>query len=401
MLQKQLIIMQRVLIVICFIIEAAWPVQGQQLRLSKKPVIVITDLYHPYQDPGDNLDLIMGYALPQVDLKAVILDITNAFRKDTADHPTLWKDPRGPREAGIIPVSQLNYIFDRQVPFAIGPLQWMRSETDRMQDSGILEQGVDLFLHTLQQSNTKVEVLSFGSARVLAVAFNRNPDLLRKKISCIHISAGMAAPDFKSGKDKGANMIPGGEWNVALDLFAFLRIMKSGLPIALYPCAGVDGGFVKDVNNTYWRMQSMAFLKNIDPRLQRYIDYAFTKRQRIDFLKAMDISEPFVPDTAAYPKPFHFWETDIWKNVTGLQLVHTKEGSYVFVDKDKMKKDDKVVPSSMIPVKLNIRNDGRFTFSQTSEPASVHIYYRADPDLEEKALQQAYPNLLTSFRTHL
>ena len=63
---------------------------------EKIPVVVITDLYHPYQDPGDNLDLINAYALPEVDLKAVILDITDAFRKKIGDHPTLWKDPRGP-----------------------------------------------------------------------------------------------------------------------------------------------------------------------------------------------------------------------------------------------------------------------------------------------------------------
>src|SRR5215467_12398342 len=107
--------MKRLFILLYIITTAVWPVQAQ--TGSKKPVIVITDLYHPYQDPGDNLDLIMGYALPQVDLKAIILDITDAFRKDTADHPTLWKDPRGPREAGIVPISQLNYIFDRQVPY--------------------------------------------------------------------------------------------------------------------------------------------------------------------------------------------------------------------------------------------------------------------------------------------
>ena len=42
---------------------------------SKIPVVVITDLYHPYQDPGDNLDLINAFSLQDVDLKAVILDI--------------------------------------------------------------------------------------------------------------------------------------------------------------------------------------------------------------------------------------------------------------------------------------------------------------------------------------
>lgn len=87
--------------------------------IQKIPVVVITDLYHPYQDPGDNMDLIMGFGLPDVDLKAVLLDITDAFRKDTADHPTLWKDPRGPREAGIIPVEQLSYIFNKRYLMAL------------------------------------------------------------------------------------------------------------------------------------------------------------------------------------------------------------------------------------------------------------------------------------------
>jgi hypothetical protein len=146
-------------------------------------------------------------------------------------------------------------------------------------------------------------------------------------------------------------------------------------------------------------MPSLSFLKDIDPRLQRYIDYAFTKKQRVDFLRAMDIAEPFVPDTADYPRPFHFWETDIWKNVAGLQLVRTKDNGYLF--RDKVLPGEEVVASSLIPVRLNMRKDGRFMFHQTTGPSSIHIYYRADPDLEERALQQAYPHLLTSFKTKL
>ena len=50
--------------------------EAEPARHSGRPVplIDITDLYHPPQDPGDNLDLIAAYALPEVDLKAVILD---------------------------------------------------------------------------------------------------------------------------------------------------------------------------------------------------------------------------------------------------------------------------------------------------------------------------------------
>ena len=45
--------------------------------LGGTPVIDVTDLYTPYQDPGDNFDLVAAYALPQIDLKAVILDATS------------------------------------------------------------------------------------------------------------------------------------------------------------------------------------------------------------------------------------------------------------------------------------------------------------------------------------
>ncbi|MCX5758870.1 MAG: hypothetical protein NTU83_10275, partial [Candidatus Hydrogenedentes bacterium] len=63
------------------------------------PLIDITDLYHPPQDPGDNLDMIAAYALPEVDLKAVILDVTQRYRRPyvNPDNPS-YDDPQGRRD---------------------------------------------------------------------------------------------------------------------------------------------------------------------------------------------------------------------------------------------------------------------------------------------------------------
>ena len=36
--------------------------KGVAATQKKIPIIDITDLYHPYQDPGDNFDLMMAYA---------------------------------------------------------------------------------------------------------------------------------------------------------------------------------------------------------------------------------------------------------------------------------------------------------------------------------------------------
>jgi hypothetical protein len=53
---------------------------------------------------------------------------------DAADHPWLWHDPNGPREEGFIPAAQLNYIFNRNIPCASGPMTPMKTEMDKMED---------------------------------------------------------------------------------------------------------------------------------------------------------------------------------------------------------------------------------------------------------------------------
>lgn len=365
---------------------------------EKIPVVVITDLYHPYQDAGDNLDLINAFKFPNVDLKALILDITDAFRKDTADHPTLWKDPRGPREAGFVPILQLNYIFDRNIPYAMGPLSMMRSEADKMNDVPLFQQkGVDLLLNVLRKSKKPVEVLSFGSARVLAVAYNREPALMKSKISKIHLCAGTAAKDFQLGTDKGANAIPGGEWNVALDLFAFNRIMRSDLSVAIYPCSGINGAFIKDKNSTYWKLSSLDFVGQMDIRLQRYIDFAMMKSDNKCFLLGMDKGNPYANHFSFYPAPFHIWETPVWIIVSQCVLILNSAGTYEIISKTALNPNDKVVSNELRPCLLHVRDDGRFTFEYTSKSTNFSIFFRDNPEIHEKALQQAVPKLFISY----
>lgn len=384
----------------CLVFILAFPLLKVSGQGKKIPVIVITDLYHPYQDPGDNLDLIMGFGLPDVDLKAVLLDITDAFRKPIADHPTLWKDPRGPREAGVIPIEQLRYIFNKKVPYGMGPLSMMKSEKDRMNDLPSYEQeAIHMLMNILSESKEPIEVLSFGSARILAVAYNRNPQLLKKKIHKIHLSAGTASKNYELGSDAGSNSIPGGEWNVALDVFAFNRILKSDLPVAIYPCAGKDGGYVKDCNNTYWQLPDMEFTKRMNPQLQQYLNFAFNKKLQYDFLRAMDVGYSTNIDTSSYPKPFHVWESAIWLNATQRVIICSPQGKYRLVKKTAVEKVDRIIGNGLRSCTFDeIRDDGRFRFSYTDKPSgSKEIYYREDIEENEKALQKVIPELYISF----
>ena len=153
---------------------------GPRPAMKRVPVIDITDLYHPPQDVGDNLDLIAAYALPEVDLKAVILDVTAAFASRFPDPatPTRTRPARAirgssrsgsstPSSAGTCPCRG-----PRHDAFAPGP----DGDAPAFQ-----QQGVELMLRVLREAAEPVHIVSFGSARPLAVAWNRQPDLLRRR----------------------------------------------------------------------------------------------------------------------------------------------------------------------------------------------------------------------------
>lgn len=364
---------------------------------TKIPVIVVSDLYYPPQDPGDNFDLITGFALPEIDLLAVILDITDDFRKDSVFAFNLFNVVGGPREPGIIPVTQLNYIFDKTVPYAIGPMSPMRFENDQMKDIPMFQQeGVNLLLKTLKSSKHPIDILSFGSARAIAVAYNRNPNLFKKKVRMIHISAGNSSFSEVDTTSNIWEKIPGGEWNVALDVHAFTRLLRSDLPLSLYPCAGKKGVFSTDEYNTYWRLDNLDFIQRMDSKLRCYLDDVFSPKLSYDFLRRMDRDEKF----SSKKSPHHVWETAVWINVSQRILVQDEKQSYKIIPKQLLDKTDRIIDYQMLPCKLSVFDDGNFNFTITSGKTNTFIYHRTNPDENEKALQQALPNLYISFKTH-
>lgn len=363
---------------------------------GKIPVILITDLYYPPQDPGDNFDLIMGYGLPEIELKAIILDITDDFRKDSTFAFNLFNHEGGPREPGIIPVIQLNYIFDKTIPYAVGPMTPMRSENDLMTDIPLFQQeGVNLLLNTLETSKYSVDILSFGSARIIAVAYNRNPVLFRKKVRMIHISGGNSTNREERGNSIWEK-IPGGEWNVALDVFAFTRILRSDLPLSIYPCAGKNGVFSSDEYNTYWRLDNMNFIQQMNSKLKNYLDDAFSPKLRYDFLRAMDKDEKFSSENISH----HVWETAVWINASQRILVKEADSTYHIIPKKLLRGADNIVDYQMVPCKLTVYDDGTFNFTITSDKTNTVIYHRKNPIENEKALQQALPLLYISFKSN-
>lgn len=359
---------------------------GSRRASGRVPVIDITDLYHPAQDVGDNLDLIAAYALPEIDLKAVILDVTARFREPVAAPAgDPYQDTAGPRDPGFIPVWQLNALFGRNVPCAVGPFGAMRSPEDDMRDApAFQQQGVELLLQTLRESSEPVQIVSFGSARPFAVAWNREPDLLRRKTARVHLCAGAAPAGYL-------------EWNVMLDTRAFVRVLRSDLPLAIYPCASEKGPFDLGRHNTYWNLPDLEFLRDLSPGLRRYAVFALDRTVRMDFLRALEHDPPMAILDAARKRPHHVWETAVWAEVSGRALVRRADGAHRLALRAEISSTDHIIAGGLKPCALSVRDDGQFSFTLVNEPSRVRVYERADPIGQERALREALPALYRSF----
>ena len=232
---------------------------GRRMKNGKIPLVHITDLYHPPQDPDDHIDLATVAALEEFDLRGVVLDVTRKFLQASPAGFDIQRDP------GFIPVAQLGYLLGRSIPVGAGPTRPLTRPEDDVADRSSGEQaGVRLLLDILEECSERVVVSVVGSTRVLTAAYNRSPELLGKKVRCVLLNAGSTAG-------------PKREWNVGLDPEAYRGLWGSGLPIHWYPCATESGAFNPDHDRgTYWQTTQAAIFRDLAPSLRSWFAYALT-----------------------------------------------------------------------------------------------------------------------------
>ncbi|NLH15639.1 MAG: hypothetical protein GX455_03565 [Phycisphaerae bacterium] len=229
------------------------------------PVIYCTDLFHPHVDPDDHFDLACLYAIPQLNIKVIILD----------------QGRRQQKQPGSVAVQQMNTITGRNVPWEIG----LADPLANLEDTGAnqakeYQGGVERILKILTESDRPVSIITVGSVRDVAAAFNRQPDLFHKKVGRLMIFIGEAS---------NPGLI---EYNVSLDVQAFRRVMESGLPIYWVPC--FDGGLWQNRGRaSYWKTTQAELLGEVSKRAMNYFIYALThsKEDPILFLDRPITSE--------------------------------------------------------------------------------------------------------------
>lgn len=357
------------------------------------PVVVISDLYYPGQDVGDNFDILTPYALDCIDLKAVVFDVTEHFR-DYQEDNGVRRDP------GFIPVTQLNYLFDRDVPCGCGPFEPLSCPEDTKEDVPAFQQkGIELLLSVLENADRPVHIVSTGSLRPLAVAYNRRPDLLcSDKVAAVHICAGASSDEYM-------------EWNIALDTLAAARVLRSPMRMNIYPCATENGPFDKGVNNSFWALHDLDWILGMeDHRLCNYLVYnMLSVSDQPDYLGYLErpLPQEHVEGLKARREDHFYgsggrhyvWETAVWQQVAGLLLVEHAEGNPAFVREGSVADTDRVVVEQMWPVSLNVQDNGLFTFERLSGDSRVKMYFRQEPWLQERLLNMALPVLYNSYRS--
>ncbi len=224
------------------------------------PVIYCTDLFHPHEDPDDHFDLATLHALPELDVKCLVLD----------------QGRRQQERPGRIPVGQLNRLTGHNIPAFTGLASPLRHPGDSGASQPAEHQGgVDAILDTLRASDRLVTIIAVGSLRDIAAAWNREPNLMRTKVGLLLLFIGEASqPDFR-------------EYNVGLDPAAFIAVLRSRLPVAWVPC--FDGGLWQNQGHaSFWQASHAELLAHASPALIQYFLYALDKEtaEPLAFLNA-------------------------------------------------------------------------------------------------------------------
>lgn len=336
----------------------------KKIGARKVPVIYCTDLFHPYDDPDDHFDIAVLYALEELDIRGIVLD--QGGKQD--------------RKPGKIPVEQLNTLTGRNVPLGIGLSEPLKTPDDAALDEPEkYQQGARLILDVLESSEEPVTIITVGSLRDVAAAFNRRPDLFRNRVSRMMIFIGEASAGTR-------------EWNVGLDPNGFIRIMNSGLPIWWIPC--FDGGnFKNEGNASFWKASHADLLKYLPDRGMNFFIYALLEKDSPDPLDFLDASVDEQDRERVLSGERNLWCAAVFTAAAGRKIVE-KGREWVAVPEDYLEKSARVCEVfRFVPVTLYVDDRARIVYQETSRSRRVFRYQVANSEL--------YPEVMTSVTSHL
>ena len=332
--------------------------------VRKLPVLYCTDLFHPYSDPDDHFDIAALYALEELDIRGIVLD----------------QGKKQDESSGHIPVEQMNYLTGRNVPWAKGLSEKLKTPDDTAIDQAEEYQGgVNLILDVLTRSEDPVTIITVGSLRDVAAAFNRNPDLFKRQVARLMIFIGEASAESR-------------EWNVNLDPNGFIRIMNSGLPVWWVPC--FDGGNFKNRGNaSFWKATQADLLRYTSDRVMNYFIYALTKKDSPDYLEYLDGDVDKTAREHELSETRNLWCSAVFAEAAGRRIIEADEG-WVSLPGDLVKKE---IPAMevfrFVPVSVFVDENARVIYGESGRSRQVFRFQVVD--------METYPAIMTSVTAHM
>lgn len=227
----------------------------QYAPAASRPAILLTDLRYEIDDIDDHFDVAFFLRAPEFRKLGIVLD----------GH----RNPNGEKV-----LERMFALSDRSIPYAKGLTDYLMSRPDDRAVANPTQGGVDLVVEALRKSAEPVHIIAVGSLSDIAVAYNREPDLMLEKTAAVYVVAGWLDPQYAFWRYfrepggppddvlKKLKDLPNIAPNVALDPLSFVRIMRSGLPIVWAPT---------DVNQ--WMFPAPKLLKDTaDPLIQFALD---------------------------------------------------------------------------------------------------------------------------------
>lgn len=332
--------------------------------VGRKPVPVIysTDLFHPHDDPDDHFDLATLMAIREIEVKALLLDL--------GDHQKT--------RPGRIVLEQMFALTGRRVPYATGLVSKLESPTDTGRGQPIADHAaVELLIRTLEDAREPVTVIAAGSLRDVCAAFNREPELLGRKIARLYINIG--------------NADGGDEWNVNLDPHAYVGIMRSGLPIYWCPCQPFG-----DPRSTFWDFDHAEVLDRAPERLQNFFIYALqvVPPDLIDPIEGLD--KDFRPFRHLVWKMHRqMWCTAPFLHAAGLQPLRDARGEFM-LHPASQPADAGGAIFNFVPAHVGIDSAAR-TRILSDAPANMQVFRIADVATYKQAMTRVLAGLLERF----
>jgi hypothetical protein len=337
-----------------------------------RPLIHVTDLFHPHGDPDDHFDLAVAYALAQrgaFDLRGVVIDYPPDFRAG---------DP------AVVAVAQMNRLTGRSVPVSIGTALRLKSRRDALPDAPPQETAaVRFILEQLRSAERPVSLVCVGNAADIIVAALREPALFTAKCAGVSLNSGSAHDNPAKPEQL--------EFNVKLDPAAYAAMFDLPCPLFWFPCwhtteqrqSGAEGSF-------YWLPHRDA-LAGVSAGLANYFAYLFEKSANPKWLRAMMSSPPAASWEKILGNRRGMWSTASQFAAAGLTV--TKEGDIVSA-----RDAGAAAVFRMLPVAASCADDGRTTWKLSEKETGRWMLSVTDVARYPAAMTRAVGTLMKELR---